>query len=152
MNRTLLKPYKPCHNSTRKLKGASMASCSAKTRCLQAKIVYCVHSGVSSICAYHSDFSVTELLSDTNYRKRRNIGVQKIWRFCLKSGRIKYWQIFNLALRFMFIRARATLILAGFNLAIWWSITKLSNKMYRQYFCVSQYVTCTRHDNKHYTS
>ena len=31
------------------------------------------------------------------YRKRRNIGVQKIWRFCLKSGRIKYWRIFNLA-------------------------------------------------------
>ena len=49
VNRTLLKPYKPCHNSTRKLKGASMSSCSAETRCLQAKIVYCVHSGVSSL-------------------------------------------------------------------------------------------------------
>ena len=34
----------------------------------------------------------------------------------------------------MFVRA--TLILVVFNLAIWYSITKLPNLMCRQYFCV----------------
>ena len=29
------------------------------------------------------------------YCKCRNIGVQKIWPLYLKSGGIKYWQIFN---------------------------------------------------------
>lgn len=27
------------------------------------------------------------------YSKRRDMGVQKIWQFCLKSGRIKCWRI-----------------------------------------------------------
>ena len=41
---------------------------------------------------------VASLSSADGYRKRRNIGVQKIWRFCLKSGRIKYWRILILRL------------------------------------------------------
>ena len=64
--------------------------------------------------------------------------MQKIWRFRLKSGKIKYWWIFNLA----FVAwidgyyVHTTLSLAVLNLVIWCSIDKLPNLMYRQYFCI----------------
>ena len=61
----------------------------------------------------------------------RNIGVQKIWQFRQKLPKIKYWQIFNLAVAYPVSMTLCmymyTKILAVFNLAILCSIAKSSN-------------------------
>ena len=72
------------------------------------------------------------------YRKRRNISVQKIWRFRHNPPKLKYWRILNLAVAYLVSMTLCTYakILAVFNLAILCSIAKSPSKklMYFQYF------------------